>query len=239
MGSQVLELGFWNLILGDTVTRLVFFPTIAALPLVFARRWPAAAIKGYALAVSLALVALAGLFASSHWDPAGMVAADPVVPWFALPNLTVVYEVGIDGVSLPLVLLTALLLPIVILGSWKGIERHWAGYTASLLLLTTGILGALVALDLFLFYVFWELMLIPMYFVIGIWGGERRVRAAVKFFLFTMAGSLLMLLGILWLGWAHATAAGSWSFRYEDLLALSLPAAQQSWLFLAFGLALR
>ena len=123
-------------------------------------------------------------------------------------------------------LLTALLLPIVVLGSWKGIERHWPGYAASLLLLTTGMLGALVALDLFLFYVFWEVMLIPMYLIIGIWGGERRIYAAVKFFLFTMAGSLLMLARAS-SGSAGSTASSpaSGASRYADLLRLDLPVA--------------
>jgi NADH-quinone oxidoreductase subunit M len=232
-----MDASFRQLLLDDTVTRLVFFPTAAALPLVFARFLSARAVKGYALVVSVAYLGLAALFAWSHWDAAGMLAADPVLPWFSLPGLEVGYEVGIDGVSLPLVLLTALLLPVVVLGSWKGIETSWAGYAASLLVLTTGIVGALVALDLFLFYVFWEVMLVPMYFVIGIWGGERRVRAAVKFFLFTMGGSLVMLVGILWLGRAHFQATGSWSFRYEDLLALALPAEAQFWLFAAFALA--
>ncbi len=232
-----MDSGFLRLLIDDSITRLVFFPTVAALPLLFAKRIPPAAVRWYALTVALAELVLAGLFAWSHWDPAGMVAVDPILPWFSLPGLSVVYEVGIDGISLPLVLLTALLLPLVILGSWKGIEKHWAGYTASLLVLTTGILGALVALDLFVFYVFWEVMLIPMYLVIGIWGGERRVRAAVKFFLFTMAGSLVMLIGILWLGWSHAQIAGEWSFRYQDLLRLALPAGQQVWLFAAFALA--
>jgi NADH-quinone oxidoreductase subunit M len=228
---------FLDLLLGDSITRLVFFPTVAALPLVFARRLSPAAVRWYALAVSLVYLGIAALFAWTHWDPAGLVAVDPVIAWFELPGLSVVYEVGIDGISLPLVLLTALLLPVVILGSWRGIEKHWGGYTASLLVLTTGIVGALVALDLFLFYVFWEVMLIPMYFVIGVWGGERRVRAAVKFFLFTMGGSLVMLIGILWLGWQHSLLAGVWSFRYEDLLRVALPAGQQVWLFAAFALA--
>ena len=102
---------------------------------------------------------------------------------------------------MPLVLLGIFLLPIVFLGSWKGIDKHWPAFAASMLLLTTGVLGALLAWDLFLFYVFWEVMLIPMYLIIGIWGGERRIYAAVKFFLFTMAGSLLMLVGILWMAW--------------------------------------
>jgi NADH-quinone oxidoreductase subunit M len=229
--------GFLSLLAGDTVTRLVFFPTLAVLPLLFLQRARPGVVKVYALAVSLIELALVALFAASHWDPAGMVARDPVLSWIRMPTLSIVYEVGIDGISLPLVLLTGLLLPIVVLASWKGVTRSWVGFTVSLMLLTTGILGALVALDLFVFYVFWEVMLIPMYLIIGIWGGERRVYAAVKFFLFTMAGSLLMLLAILWLAWIHSQLAGVWSFRYSDLLRLDLPLDDQLWLFGAFALA--
>ncbi len=228
---------FTALLLGDSITRWVFFPTLAAIPLLFMRRAPTAAIKWYGLVVSLIELFFLVTFALAHWDGAGMVVKDPVFSWIELPGLAIVYEVGIDGISLPLVLLTGLLLPIVLLGSWKGIERHWSGYVLSMLLLTTGILGALVALDLFLFYVFWEVMLIPMYLIIGIWGGERRIYAAVKFFLFTMAGSLLMLIAILWMGWTYGQLAGTWSFRYEDLLLLDLPLAHQTWLFAAFALA--
>jgi len=232
-----MQPGFTSLLLGDSITRLVFFPTVAALPLLLMRRASDRAIKIYALLASLVELGLMIVYATRHWDAAGMVARDPVLDWLRLPSLSIVYEVGMDGISLPLVLLTGLLLPIVVLGSWKGIHQHWSGFVASLLVLTTGILGALVALDLFLFYVFWEVMLIPMYFVIGIWGGERRVRAAVKFFLFTMAGSLVMLLGILWMAWTYAGLTGVWSFRYEDMLRLDFPLGQQLWLFAAFALA--
>jgi NADH-quinone oxidoreductase subunit M len=228
---------FLSLLLGDTISRLVFFPSLAVLPLFFMGRARPGAIKIYALAVSLVELALMAIWTAGHWDAAGMVVRDRVVPWVEMPSLSIVYEVGIDGISLPLVLLTGLLLPVVLLGSWKGIDKHWIGFTAAMLLLTTGILGALVALDLLIFYVFWEVMLIPMYLIIGIWGGERRIYAAVKFFLFTMAGSLLMLIGILWLGWTHGRLTGLWSFRYQDLLRLDLPLEQQLWLFAAFALA--
>ena len=142
-----------------------------------------------------------------------------------------------DGISSPLVLLSGILLPIVVIGSWEGIHKNWQGFALSLLLLTTGILGALLALDLFLFYIFWEVMLIPMYLIIGIWGGQRRVYAAVKFFLFTMAGSLLMLLAILWLAWTYKDLSGAWSFAFADLLRIQLPASEQAWLFGAFAVA--
>ena len=106
-----------------------------------------------------------------------------IAPW--LPGFGINYHLAMDGISMPLALLGIFLLPIVFLGSWKGIEKHWPAFAAAMLLLTTGVLGTLFAWDLFLFYIFWEVMLIPMYLIIGIWGGERRIYAAVKFFLFT------------------------------------------------------
>ena len=226
-----------QLLAGDTLTRLVFFPAVACLPLVFFRRDNGRAVKVYALAVSLVELGFAVAYLAVRLGPEGAFAAahDPLIPW--VPTYGIAYDLGIDGISMPLVILTALLLPLVVLGSWRGIERHWRGYTASLLLLTTGVLGALLAYDLFLFYVFWEVMLVPMYLLIGIWGSERRIYAAIKFFLFTMAGSLLMLLAILWLAWTYREVAGGWSFAYADLLRLDLPLGPQLWLFAAFALA--
>ena len=162
---------------------------------------------------------------------------EPGLPLFWIERLGTRYELYLDGIAMPLVVLTALLLPIIILASWKGIQQHWRGYAASMLLLTTGILGALLARDLFLFYIFWEVMLVPMYLIIGIWGGERRIYAAVKFFIFTMAGSLLMLLSIIWMAWKHWSASGVWSFYYDDLIRLDIPIEAQIWLFAGFALA--
>jgi NADH-quinone oxidoreductase subunit M len=227
---------FLDLLLGDTLTRLVFFPAVACLPLLFFRRGADRPVKVYALAVGVVELLFCVLYLLSHWDAAGFpLVREGGMPWIATWGIG--YALAIDGISMPLVALTALLLPLVVLGSWRGIERHWRGFALSLLLLTTGILGALVAWDLFLFYVFWEVMLVPMYLLIGIWGGERRIYAAVKFFLFTMAGSLVMLLGILWMAWSYQVAAGAWSFAYEDLLRLDFPLGQQLWLFAAFALA--
>jgi NADH-quinone oxidoreductase subunit M len=118
--------------------------------------------------------------------------------WFDIGGLTVNYSVGMDGISFLLVELTLLLGPVVILSSWSAIQERVKEYHILLLILQTGMIGAFVALDFFLFYVFWELMLIPMYFLIGIWGGARKIYAAIKFFLFTMAGSVLMLVAILY-----------------------------------------
>jgi NADH-quinone oxidoreductase subunit M len=228
---------FTALLTGDSLTRLVFLPALLCLPLLFMRRASNGAIKAYALGASLVELGATLYYVATRWTTGGAFApaADANLPW--IPSLGIRYALGMDGVSMPLVVLTALLLPLVVLGSWKGVEKHWQGFAISLLLLTTGILGALVALDLFLFYIFWEVMLIPMYLLIGIWGGQRRIYAAVKFFLFTMAGSLLMLLAIVWLAWTHSKVAGAWSFAYSDLLRLDLPLGQQTWLFAAFALA--
>jgi len=155
--------------------------------------------------------------------------------WF--PDWGIHYRIGLDGISLFMVLLTTLLLPLMVLGSWTYIRERRRGFYASLLALTSGVVGVFVALDMFLFYVFWEMMLIPMYFLIGIWGGKERIYAAVKFFLFTAAGSLLMLVAILWLFFRHYSSAGVASFSYYDFLQLSLTGSQQIFLFFAFALA--
>jgi NADH-quinone oxidoreductase subunit M len=139
---------------------------------------------------------------------------------------------GVDGLSLLLVLLTTLLTPISILSTWTAIEERVKEFMIFFLLLEIGMVGVFLAQDLFMFYIFWEFTLVPMYFLIGIWGGPRRVYAAIKFFLYTMAGSILMLLAILWLGIQFE------SFSVPDLIATAnIPANIQTWLFLAFAAA--
>jgi NADH-quinone oxidoreductase subunit M len=149
------------------------------------------------------------------------------------------YRIGLDGISLFMVLLTTLLLPLMVLGSWTYIRDRERGFYASLLALTGGVVGVFVSLDLFLFYMFWEMVLIPMYFLIGIWGGKERIYAAVKFFLYTAVGSLLMLVAILYLFWRSDAASGGMapSFSYFDFLTLQLTGVEQTMLFLAFALA--
>ena len=156
-------------------------------------------------------------------------------PW--IESWGISYAVGLDGISLLMVLLTTFIMPLAVAGSFTYIQRRERAFYGMMLVLTTGMIGAFVALDLFLFYIFWELMLIPMYFLIGIWGGERRIYSAVKFFLFTAAGSLLMLVAIVVLVFMHSQAFGAPSFAYEDLLRLQIPGTTQLWLFGAFGLA--
>src|SRR5712671_382739 len=128
-------------------------------------------------------------------------------PW--LPSLGISYHLGIDGISLFLVMLVTFLTPITMLSCFSSIEVRVKEFFVCLLLLETAMIGAFVALDLFLFYVFWEAMLIPMYFMIGIWGGERRVYATVKFFIYTMIGSLLMLVAILYVVHVHRAETGT------------------------------
>jgi NADH-quinone oxidoreductase subunit M len=157
------------------------------------------------------------------------------VAWFA--DWGIHYRIGMDGISLFMVVLTALLLPLMVLGSWTYIRDRQRGFYASLLALTSGVVGVFVSLDMFLFYVFWEMMLIPMYFMIGIWGGKERIYAAVKFFLYTAVGSLLMLVAILYMYWRLYTETGTLSFGYYDFLTVMFTPAQASVLFLAFALA--
>ncbi|RME47723.1 MAG: NADH-quinone oxidoreductase subunit M, partial [Deltaproteobacteria bacterium] len=154
-----------------------------------------------------------------------------------IPAYGIRYHLGVDGISMLLVLLTTFLTPITILSSWRAIGRSVRRYLCCLLLLEGGMLGVFMALDLFVFYLFWEAMLIPMYLLIGIWGGERRIYAAIKFFLYTMVGSVLMLVAILYLAIAHQAQFGAMSFGLTDLIDLSLSPAVSIWLFAAFALA--
>ncbi len=156
-------------------------------------------------------------------------------PW--IPEWGIHYELGIDGISLLLLLLTTLVIPLAILGSYRYIQARQKAFYAMMLLLETGVLGAFLSLDLFQFFMFWEIMLVPMYFIIGIWGGERRVYAAIKFFLYTALGSLLMLVAILYLVFKFRALTGDVSFAYTDLLQVPLSFREQFWLFSAFALA--
>lgn len=149
----------------------------------------------------------------------------------------IAYHLGVDGISLFLVLLTTFITPIAILSSWNYIQEKVKEYHIFMLVLQTGMVGVFVALNVFLFYVFWEAMLIPMYFLIGIWGGPRRIYATMKFVLFTMLGSLLMLVAIFVLYTLYYKAAGVYSFNVFDFHRIILNPSLQVWLFLAFALA--
>jgi len=155
-----------------------------------------------------------------------------------IPTWGVRFTLGIDGIALMMILLTTFIMPLSVLGSFTSVRTKVRSYYALLLILTSGMLGVFLARDLFLFYVMWEVMLIPMYFIIGIWGGERRIYASVKFFIYTFLPSLLMLVAIIYLGLHARTAAGTPDFSYDHILAIgSIPSRTALWLFAAFFLA--
>ncbi len=154
-----------------------------------------------------------------------------------IPQFGIEYYLGIDGLGLMLLVLTGFLTPIALLSSWPGVEKKVKEFSIFMLLLEASMLGVFCALDIFLFYIFWDFVLIPMYFLIGIWGYDQRIYAAIKFILYTMAGSVLMLVAIIGLSWLHQSATGSYSFDLLKLYELSIPPGTQYWFFLAFTLA--
>jgi len=217
---------------------VIFLPTVGALLTLALRR--ASAIRWTALGTTtLTFLLSLGLFVG--YDPAVSTAIAPQLAdvsgaWFP-GTLDIKYVVGIDGLSLLLVMLTTLLGPVVVLSSWTYITEKQKGYYALLLLLQTGITGVFTAFDLFLFYIFFEVTLIPMYFIIGIWGGKERIYAAVKFVIYTLVGSLLMLVAILYLGYAAGDAVNNGVFTTDwyKLLEYNVPLATQGWLFALFA----
>jgi NADH-quinone oxidoreductase subunit M len=154
-----------------------------------------------------------------------------------IEKLNIGYFVGVDGISLLLVLLTTFLTPLTLLSSWSSIQKNVKEFTFFMIMLEVGMLGVFVSLDLFLFYIFWEAMLIPMYFIIGIWGGEQRIYASVKFFIYTMFGSLLMLVAIIWLAVYASTPLGHFTTNLLELYKVGpeVPGTIQNWMFLAFA----
>ena len=215
------------------ITWMIFLPLAGGLALVFVNDASEEGRRRVRL-ISMAFVLAA--FAISAWIYAGFrenaeMQFTEKAAW--IPQFGISYHVGLDGISLPLVLLTTFLTPIAVLFSWQDVDRRVRLYYMSILFLETGMLGVFVALDFFLFYVFWEGMLIPMYLIIGVWGGARRIYAAVKFFLYTMAGSVLMLVAILWLYFA----TGAKTFDILTHLSDPVDHALQGWLFAAFALS--
>jgi NADH-quinone oxidoreductase subunit M len=215
---------------------LTFLPLCGAL-LVLAFRRSDAAVRGLALSFSLAE------FAVSIWAAIGapsVTAAGAPAAFFLhedtgwIDRFGIRYTLGMDGISLAMVLLTAFITVIAVLVSWNGIKERVPLYFALLLALETAIQGVFLSLDLFLFYLFWEAMLVPMFFLIGIWGHGRRVYSAVKFFLYTFFGSLLMLVAIISVYLIHGAQSGSYTFSLPDLVHTSVPFATSVWLYAAF-----
>jgi NADH-quinone oxidoreductase subunit M len=215
---------------------LIFFPVLGIILLVFLPRKNHRLLKLTTLGLSLVEFGLSlPLWFRFDSKTAAMQFMERY-NW--LPQYGINYILGLDGFSLLLVLLTTFLTPLCVLATWEDIQTRVKEFMICLLALMSGMIGVFVALDLFLFYVFWEVMLIPMYLLIGVWGHPaRRVYAAIKFFLYTMFGSLLMLVAILVLYFYHGKVTGVYTFDLLKLYGLNIPFHLQFWMFLAFGLA--
>ena len=219
--------------MNDTILSLMTFtPLIGVLLLFFIPKDSHSTLRGVAFAVALvaffiSLPLATGFVTNAEYQ------FEANMPWIAAGPFQMNYHVGIDGISLWLVMLTTFIMPIAILSTWTAVEERVKEYMICLLLLEVGMLGAFISLDLFLFYIFWEVMLIPMYFIIGIWGGKQKIYAAVKFFIYTMAGSVLMLVALI----ALYFKAGGGDFNLTRFYGLNLDPATQMWMFLAFALA--
>jgi NADH-quinone oxidoreductase subunit M len=219
--------------LTNPLNLVIFFPLLGVLALLLMPSGKKDLLRWTALLASLLT------FGISIWVLTLFKSADANlqlglnIPWIQVAGWNINYATGVDGLSILLVLLTAFLSPISILSTWTAVEERVKDFMIFFLLLEVGMMGVFLAQDLFLFYIFWEFTLVPMYFLIGIWGGPQRIYAAVKFFLYTMAGSILMLIAVLWLG------INQNSFSVPDLIARSgsIPADMQMWLFLAFAAA--
>ncbi len=219
----------------EPLSIVTFSPLLGVLVLLFLKSEQKAALRWTALVTSLVtfLTSLWTFFFSGLYNPAsGALQLVAKYNWINVAGWDIRYYLAADGLSILLVLLTTFLTPIAILSTWTAVEERVKDFMLFFLLLEVGMTGVFVAQDLFLFYIFWEFTLVPMYFLIGIWGGPNRLYAAVKFFLYTMAGSILMLLAILWLGINGGT------FSVPDLVAQgNIPADVQMWLFIAFAAA--
>ena len=219
----------------DLLSLLIFTPLVGALILLFVpgrrvdiHRWGAFGISLVALAFSL----LIALSFDNQREGFQLVQEAEWIGFFGIQ-----YKVGVDGISLVLVLLTTLLTSVSILASFGPITTRVKEYMISFLVLEVGMLGVFLALDLFLFYVFWEVVLVPMYLIIGIWGHGRRIYAAFKFVIYTMVGSLPMLVAIIYMYVTHGQATGSYTFDLTALSGMVWIQGAQLWLVAAYGLA--
>ena len=221
--------------MSNILSVMTFLPIVGVLLLLFIPKGSNGVLRSVALITTLAtflvtLPILTGFQTNAEYQFVEN------VPWIAAGPFAMRYNIGIDGISFWLVVLTNFIMPIAVLSTWTAVEENVKEYMICLLLLHTGMLGAFVSLDLFLFYIFWEVMLIPMYFIIGIWGGKNRVYAAVKFFIYTMVGSLLMLVALIYL-YFLGTKSGITDFSLLHFFDLKVDPATQTWLFAAFALA--
>ncbi|MFZ1082216.1 MAG: NADH-quinone oxidoreductase subunit M [Candidatus Kryptoniota bacterium] len=220
----------------NLLTYIIFTPLVGAFMVLLSR--------SEKLVKSISILFAAIAFAFSVLLYLNFDAAKPgfqfveYIPW--VYTLDAAYHLGVDGISLLMIVLTTFLTLIALVASWSSITKRVKGFNFFVLLLEVGMLGVFCSLDLFLFYIFWEAMLIPMYFIIGIWGHERRIYAAIKFLIYTMFGSLLMLVAIIWLGYYAGTLPGGrFTTNLVELYQIgpAVPIALQTWMFLAFTLS--
>jgi NADH-quinone oxidoreductase subunit M len=217
---------------------VIFLPLIGALALLLVGNRDGSRDQLIRVAsLAIALVTFAATLALWAYYTPGTTSFQFVERYAWIPTFGIEYYIGVDGISLLLIVLTGFLTPLALLSSWESVEKKVKEFSIFVLLLETAMLGVFASLDLFLFYVFWDAMLIPMYFLIGIWGYDQRVYAAIKFILYTMAGSVLMLIAIIALAMIHSAQQGSYSFDLLKLYQLQIPFGTQVWLFLAFALA--
>jgi NADH-quinone oxidoreductase subunit M len=219
----------------NILTVLIFFPLAAALLLCFFPRENVRLIRNATLLVTIVEFVLS-LPVVLGFD--GGTAAMQFVqryPW--IPGYGIEYHVGIDGISLWLVILTTFLMPIAVLSAYEAVEKHVKEFMIFMLVLEVGMVGVFLAIDMFLFYIFWELVLIPMYFLIGVWGSERRIYSAIKFFIYTFVGSVLMLVAIIALYFHHHAVTGVYTTNLLRIYELTIPVKLQFWMFSAFALA--
>ncbi|HSD63899.1 MAG TPA: NADH-quinone oxidoreductase subunit M [Ignavibacteriaceae bacterium] len=217
------------------LTYLLFTPAIGAIILLFLGKERENAVRWFGLIVS-SLAFIISLIIYLNFD---LMKPDFqfIHQFLWIENLNISYKVGIDGLALLLVMLTTFLTPLTLLSSWSSIRKKVKEFTFFMLMLEAGMLGVFVSVDLFLFYIFWEAMLIPMYFIIGIWGGEQRIYASVKFFLYTMLGSLLMLVAIIWIAVYASTPLGHFTTDLTELYKVGPTIKEniQNWMFAAFA----
>lgn len=215
---------------------LIILPVLGAIPIAFFRRSESALVRTWALLVTLVeLVVAVGLALAFRLGVDGPQFVERA-NW--VPALGLQYLLGADGISLAMVLVTALLGVVAIIASWQLLDSERARlYAGLILLLEAAVIGSFLALDLVLFFFFWEAMLIPAYLLVGVYGGQRRIYAAYKFFLYTAIGSLLMLVGIIALWVVHVQAGGTPTFELQALARVPLDPQTQTWIFLAFALA--
>ena len=221
--------------MNNILSWIVWLPIAAAVILAFFPRNAVTAIKSLGLGASIVTFGLSFVVVQLFQDSVATFQFVESHTW--IPQWGIRYALGVDGISIWLVMLTTLLTPVVFLSSWNAIHKHPKEYVIAFLIMEAAMIGVFMATDILVFYVFFELTLLPMYLVIGVWGGANRIYAAIKFFLFTISGSLLMLLGIIYLAFLQYHDVGRPDFSIAHLYGLSIPMHTQAILFGAFALA--